>query len=148
MTIPLICLLGIKAVKVLTRKSLKLITTSLFSYSLSKQNGRSHIGFAKQTCSYPLGMASLQENHSSSKAHSGSTECHSRSRVTRKARCSKLEAWFLLSVWHSSSVLNSGECLLLSPFQLDHSANAWRSNLLIVWPVCLLQLWCPTFDRC
>lgn len=37
--IPLICLLEINAVKVLTRKSLKLITTSLFSYSVSTKMG-------------------------------------------------------------------------------------------------------------
>ena len=64
------------------------------SNSVSKQNGGSQTVCARQTCSYPLGMVSQQENLSSSRAHSGSTECHSRCRVSGKARCSRLEARF------------------------------------------------------
>ena len=64
------------------------------SYSLSKQDGGSQAGCARQTCSYPLGMVPRQENNPSSRAHSGSTECHSRCRVSSKTRCSRLEARF------------------------------------------------------
>ena len=64
------------------------------SYSLSKQNGGSQTGCARQTCSYPPGMAPQQEDHPLSRAHSGSTQCHSRCRVSSKARCSRLEARF------------------------------------------------------
>ena len=64
------------------------------SHSLSKQNGGSQTRCARQVCAYPLGMVSQQENLPSSRAHSWSTECHSRCRVLSKARRSRLEAQF------------------------------------------------------
>ena len=64
------------------------------SHSLSKQNGGSQTGCSRQACTHSLGMVSEQENLPSSRAHSGSTECHSRCRVLSKARCSRLEARF------------------------------------------------------
>lgn len=39
-------------------------------------------------------MVPQQEDHPLSRAHSGSTQCHSRCRVSSKARCSRLEARF------------------------------------------------------
>ena len=64
------------------------------SHSLSKQNGGSQTRCPRQVCVYPLGMVSQQENLPLSRAHSWSTECHSRCRVSSKARRSRLEARF------------------------------------------------------
>lgn len=57
------------------------------SYSLSKQNGGRQTGCARQTCSYPPGMVPQQEDHPSSRAHPGSTQCQSRfSRLEARLR--------------------------------------------------------------
>ena len=78
-------------------------------YSLRKQNGGSQAGCVGQTCSFPMGVVPLEENHSSSGAHSRSTECHSRCRVSSKTRCSGLEARFG-SVQSSESQFRSLYC--------------------------------------
>ena len=78
-------------------------------YSLCKQNGGSQAGCVGQTCSFPMGVVPFEENHSSSGAHSRSTECHSRCRVSSKTRCSGLEARFG-SVQSSESQFRSLYC--------------------------------------
>lgn len=123
------------------------------SHGLSKQNGGSQTRCARQICAYPLGMVSQQENLPLSRAHSWSTECHTRCRVSSKARCSRLEARFRgvqsfynrpfckqqqcsageilqlsarsssRTVRCSSSALDGGECLRLAPFQIDQQMS-------------------------
>lgn len=56
-----------------------------------------------------MGVLPREEDHSSSGAHSRSTECHSRCRVSSKTRCSGLEARFR-SVQGSESQFRSLYC--------------------------------------
>lgn len=81
--------------------------TSAIAY-VNKMGG-SQAGCVRQTCSFPMGVVPREEDHSSSGAHSRSTECHSRCRVSSKTRCSGLEARFR-SVQGSESQFRSLYC--------------------------------------